>query len=116
MKIFRAKEMKVEPREGFALGFLAEINLEKRPGSVGFFLPAVPPNGKLRNHYHEEILEFMVFPKPARIRCGKETYDLEAGDMVMLPPGEVHEVLAGPEGVTPIVVKLPNNPKDTKVP
>jgi len=28
MNIYRAKEMKVEPREGFALGFLAEIVAE----------------------------------------------------------------------------------------
>jgi hypothetical protein len=35
---------------------------------------------------------------------------------VMFSPGDVHEVFAGPRGTAPLVVKLPNNPKDTKVP
>jgi quercetin dioxygenase-like cupin family protein len=116
MKIYRAKEMKVEPREGFALRFMAEIDLQSGPSSVGFFRPEIPPNGKLRNHYHEQILEFMIFPDPARLKCGSEVYNLEAGDMVMFSPGDVHEVFAGPKGTAPLVVKLPNNPKDTKVP
>lgn len=116
MKIYRAKEAKQEPRDGFSLGILAEIKLQNNPSSVGFFRPSIPPNGKLRNHYHEEIVEFMFFANPARIKCGSETFNIESGDMVLFYPGEQHEVFAGAEENIPLVVKLPNNPKDVKVP
>jgi mannose-6-phosphate isomerase-like protein (cupin superfamily) len=116
MKIYRAKEAKQEQKDGFLLGTLAELNLQNNPSSVGFFRPSIPPNGHLRNHYHEDLVEFMFFLNPARIKCGSETFDIESGDLVMFNRGDQHEVFVGPEGDIPFVIKLPNNPKDTKVP
>jgi mannose-6-phosphate isomerase-like protein (cupin superfamily) len=112
----KGKESRQEPKEGFTLAILAEMQLQASPSSIGFYTPIIPPNGKLRNHYHEGLVEFMFFMNPARIKCGDKNFNLEAGDMVVFSPGDQHEVFVGPEGNTPLVVKLPNNPKDTKVP
>ena len=116
MKVFRAKNAKEEPKEGFMLKTLAEINLNEAISSVGFFRPDVPSNGKLRNHYHQNLTEFIIFLNDAKIKFGSESYDVSEGDLVMISPGEVHEVYAGADGTMPIVIKLPNNPEDTKVP
>ena len=58
----------------------------------------------------------MFFPGQARVKCGNETLDVGPGDLVIFAPGEIHEVFAGPEGITPLVVKLPNDPSDSKLP
>ena len=116
MKIFRSKDAKQVPKEGFMLNVLAEIDLNQEISSVGFFRPEVPSNGRLRNHYHQELTEFMIFLNDAKIKFGSEIYDVSEGDLVMISPGELHEVFSGPDGTTPIVVKLPNNPEDTQVP
>ena len=116
MKIYRAQDLKTEPRERFSLGILGEVSLPKNVSTIGFFRPAVPANGRLRNHLHEEVIEFMFFLEPAQIKSGVETFDISPGDMVMISPGEPHEVLAGRSGNTPLVIKVPNNPKDVKVP
>ena len=116
MKIFRAKDSREEPKTGFMLKTLAEIDLNQPVSNVGFFRPDVPANGKLRNHYHQNLTEFMIFLNDAKMKCGSETYDVSEGDLVMISPGEAHEVFAGTDGTMPIVIKLPNNPEDTKVP
>ena len=116
MRIFRSKDTKEVPKEGFMLKILAEINLNQEISSVGFFRPEVSGNGKLRNHYHQNLTEFMIFLNDAKVKVGSEIYDVSEGDLVMISPGELHEVFSGPDGTTPIVVKLPNNPEDTLVP
>ena len=114
MKIFRAKEERVEARAWGSLGIVAEITLPNSVSTVGFFHPTTPPKGTMRFHRHEELTEFMYFLKPGKLKAGKESYDISAGDMVMLSPGDPHEILGGPEGVNLFVIKLPNNPKDVK--
>jgi mannose-6-phosphate isomerase-like protein (cupin superfamily) len=114
MKIFRLKDMKEVQKPGFILKYQAEINLKDNVSSVGFFRPDVPPNGKLRNHYHHKITEFLLFLNEAKIKAGSEIYDVFPGDLVMFPPGEWHEVLAGSDGTMPIVIKMPNDPEDTQ--
>jgi quercetin dioxygenase-like cupin family protein len=116
MKIFKLEDAKEAPKTGFILKTLAEIHLSQAVSTVGFFRPDVPPNGTLRNHYHENLTEFMIFLNPTKIKIGSKIFDLAAGDLAVIPPGEAHEVLAGPEGTMPIVIKLPNNPEDTKYP
>ena len=116
MKIYKLKDAQETPKTGFMLKTLAEVNLGQSVSSVGFFRPDVPANGTLRNHYHENLTEFMIFLNPTKIKIGSEVFDLAPGDLAVIPPGEGHEVLAGPGGTMPIVIKLPNNPKDTKYP
>lgn len=114
MKIFRATEARVEARVWGSLGTLAEITLPSSVSTVGFFHPTTPPGGTLRFHRHEEMSEFMYFLKPGKLKAGKESYDISVGDIVMLSPGDPHEISGGPEGVSLFVIKLPNKPKDVK--
>ena len=114
MKIYRAKDAKVESRDWGSLGILAEVALPEGVSSVGFFHPRTPPNGRLGNHLHKKLHEFMYFLNPGKIKVGSEVHDIAAGDIVLLAPGEAHELLAGPEGISLFVVKLPNDPKDTE--
>ena len=116
MEIFRLKDAKETPKKGFMLKTVAEINLDEKVSSVGFFRPDVPSNGSLRNHYHAELTEYMIFLNDAKIKFNSEIYDVSEGDLVVISPGEQHEVFAGPDGTMPIVVKMPNNPEDTQVP
>jgi len=114
MKIYGPKDARNEPRNGYTLGILAEVPLPKEVSSVGFFRPNIPPQGKLRNHYHEGLMEFMVFAHHSQIRMGDEIYTIFPGEIVLIFPGEPHEIIAGAEGSSPLIIKLPNNPEDIK--
>jgi mannose-6-phosphate isomerase-like protein (cupin superfamily) len=116
MKIYRPEGGRNELRPGYTLGILAEVLLQKEVSSIGFFRPNIPPQGKLRNHYHENLIEFMFFLQPSQIKIGEEIFPISPGDMVSIFPGESHEILAGPEGSSPLVIKVPNAPSDIKYP
>lgn len=112
MKIYRLKDAPTEDGKGYSLSTMAELTLPKEVSSVSFYRLNVPPDGKLVNHYHEEVLEFIFFNHTGQIKCREETYDLSPGDIAMISPGDPHEIIAGPKGISPLVVKLPNNQKD----
>ncbi len=116
MNIYRPEEGRNEPRPGYTLGKLAEVLLPKEVSSIGFFRPNIPPQGRLRNHYHEGLTEFMFFLQPSKIKIGQKIFTLSPGDMVSICPGEPHEILAGPDGSSPLVIKVPNDPSDIKYP
>lgn len=112
MKIYRFKDAPMEMGEGYSLRVMTELALNKCVASISFYRLTIPPNGKLPNHYHSEVTEFLFFQHPGRIRCGAETFDLYPGDIAAAFPGEAHEIFAGPEGISPLVIKVPNNQKD----
>ena len=114
MKIYKAKDSRYESREGYLLGILAEVALHKELSSIGFFRPRIQPQGKLRNHYHEGSIEFLIFSDDSQIKIGEAIHKISPGDIVLLYPGEPHEILAGSGGTSALVIKLPNNPKDIK--
>ncbi len=114
MNIYRAKEARLETRDWGSIRVLAEISLPYSVSSVSFSHTNTPPNGRIINHLHKELHEFLYFLNPAQIRYGTELYSMYPGDIVMVSPGDPHEVLAGSEGVSVFVIKLPNNPRDSE--
>jgi len=114
MKIYSPKDSRNEPRRGYTLAILAEVPLHKEVSSIGFFRPNIPPQGKLRSHFHEDAMEFMVFSHNSEIRIGDGIYPISPGEIVLIFPGEPHEIIAGPGGSSPLVIKLPNKPEDIK--
>ena len=113
MKIFRIDDLKSTERPWGQLGNFGEQAIPEKAKTVGFWYPRIPPNGKLKAHAHKEQLEFMYFLNPAKVKCGKETYTMSPGDVLMAEPGDFHELAAGPAGLTLFVVKMPNLPGDT---
>ena len=105
MQIYRLKDAPTEDGKGYSLSTMAELPLPKEVSSVSFYRLNVPPNGKLVNHYHEEVLEFMFFNHPGQIRCREETYDLSPWDIAMISPGDSHEIIASQKGISPLVVR-----------
>jgi len=114
MKIYSPKDSRREPRQGYTLEILAEVTLPKEVSSVGFFGPTIPPQGRWRNHYHEDCTEFMFFSQNSQIKVGETIPRISPGDIVCLSPGKDYEIIPGPEGMVPLAIKSPSNPKDMK--
>ena len=73
---------------------------------VALFRTEVPPGGGLPRHHHDHLDVFTVERGGGTFHIGEETFELTAGDSVVVPIGEVHYLVAGPEGASMVVTML----------
>src|SRR5688500_4246718 len=81
---------------------------------VGPWNSAVPASlsfgGRIgrESHVHDEMFEvYLVARGSARIRVGGEVYELHAGNIAVVEPGEVHAMLDGTDDYRHFVVQTP---------
>jgi quercetin dioxygenase-like cupin family protein len=86
---------------------LIKINIEKMIDVFGFHDIYIPKGSFSSEHYHQEFIELFYLLTPARIKINGDKYKLPAKSMVVLQPGDRHEVYADEEGVRLIALKLP---------
>lgn len=97
---------------GKALNFLAASHEEaKNPGALKkvLFGSDSLPSGKIqmvnwaklpaqksfRCHYHEDMYEiFIIMAGKAEMKVGPSTFNLEAGDALIVPPTAIHSMTA----------------------
>ena len=73
---------------------------------AALFRTEVPPGGGLPRHHHDHLDVFAVERGTATFHLGDETFELRAGDSVVVPAGEWHHLEGGAEGVTIAVAML----------
>jgi len=66
----------------------------------------VPGGGGLPAHHHDHLDVFSVERGGGTFHIGEDTFELTAGDSVVVPIGEVHYLVAGPEGASMVVTML----------
>ncbi|MFI5393609.1 MAG: cupin domain-containing protein [Myxococcota bacterium] len=66
----------------------------------------VPDGGGLPAHHHDHLDVFTVERGGGTFHIGEETFELTAGDSVVVPIGEVHYLVAGLEGASMVVTML----------
>lgn len=63
----------------------------------------VPPGGETYGHYHRTSEEIYLFTAgTGRMRLGEQEARVQAGDCVVIPPGQPHKLWA--EGSAPLVL------------
>jgi quercetin dioxygenase-like cupin family protein len=67
----------------------------------------VPPGSGLPPHRHDHLDTFAVTAGGGTFHIDDETFEVAAGDSVVVPIGARHFLEAGPEGATLMVAMLP---------
>ena len=105
MKLVRASKLKPEPRRGYLRKVLYEGAAD---GTKYVFLEAtIPPGDASEPHYHKAGEEVFLFLTPGRVVVDGNSFDVEAGDVVVVEPGEVHSVVSGGSEVRLVVLRIP---------
>jgi len=73
---------------------------------AALFTIDVPAAGGLPPHRHDHFDVFTVSAGGGTMHLGEEVTALAAGDSVVVPPGELHWLVAGPDGATIVVTML----------
>jgi len=93
MRIYRKKKTEVEDRGGYIRETIVwtTMPLQATNISMGLFRVEIPPNGVIKAHYHAADTEVFFFQK-GKCLVGTDTQkaDVEAGDVLVAYPGEVH--------------------------
>lgn len=66
----------------------------------------VPAGGALPAHHHDHLDVFAVEAGAGTLHVGGESFEVAAGDSVVVPIGAVHHLEAGERGVTIVVTML----------
>lgn len=66
----------------------------------------VPAAGGLPPHHHDHLDVFAVESGTGTVHIDDDSFDLVAGDSVVVPAGAVHHLEAGDDGVTIVVTML----------
>ena len=74
---------------------------------AALFRADVPPGGGLPPHRHDHFDVFTVTAGRCEAHVGDEVATLEPGDAVVVPPGDLHWIEAGPEGTSIVVTMHP---------
>lgn len=73
---------------------------------TALFRVDLPPASALLPHHHDHFDVFTVTAGGGEMHLGDEVSTIAAGDAVVVPPGEVHWVVAGPEGASIVVTMV----------
>jgi len=66
----------------------------------------VPAGGGLPRHHHDHLDVFVVEAGAGTFHLGEETIELAEGDSVVVPIGDWHHFVAGPDGAAIVVTML----------
>lgn len=73
---------------------------------AALFRIELPAAGALPRHHHDHLDVFAVESGTGTVHIDDESFDLVAGDSVVVPTGAVHHLEAGDDGVTIVVTML----------
>jgi len=73
---------------------------------AALFQIELPPGGGLPPHRHDHFDVFTVTTGGGAMHLGDEVSTLVAGDSVVVPPEELHWLVAGDDGATIVVTML----------
>ena len=115
MKIIRRDDIPDEDRGGYIIKRLVTTPLELNPENYGLYETVTPQGSECQMHYHAELHEIIYFVSKGKLITEKGTFEMGAGDLVVLDPGDAHGILADENEVLNFSIKLPNDPSDKVV-
>ena len=114
-KIVRSDQVPLEDRGlygGYAIRRLFTELLPKNAENIGFYETTVRPNNSVKNHYHNNSDEIFYFFTNGILKIGQETVLVQPRDIVILPRGVPHELIANDKEIKLLAIKIPNIPDD----
>ena len=96
------------PRFELGRNTVTSLAAPSRGSQEGALFKAELPEGSgLPPHRHDHFDVFTVVEGGGTVHLGDEAIEVEPGDSVVVPPGELHWLEAGPGGATIVAAMLP---------
>lgn len=86
----------------------------QKASSVNFIRVTHPPNFTEEQHYHKKSHEIFYFLDPAKYRINGRDFNVDAGDLIIFEPNDVHGGLPTPNKVDLFIIQIPKIPKEDK--
>lgn len=118
MRVYRIGDSETKGRSGYSASYVADLTLRSPMDSVGVIEVKIPKRTKTEPHAHAVLEEAFIIMNRTRMGVGSTLLELEAGDVVLASPGELHWFETyDDEDVTLIALKMPNlkNDKVTQI-
>jgi len=95
MKIIRKKEIDVKQREdGREVCYYPPIDIAKGTEQIGLISVETPKGCREDLHEHPISTEIFFHLTPGAVSVNGEIHELEAGDIIILDPGDKHKQIA----------------------
>lgn len=92
---------------GGYFGQYAKIPVHKMVDIFGFYTLTIPKGKISEEHFHEHFVEMFYFLSPARIKINNAETNIPEKTIVVLHPGDRHEIYADNHDVDFLVFKFP---------
>jgi quercetin dioxygenase-like cupin family protein len=76
-------------------------------GEAALFRIDLPAGSGLPPHRHDHFDVFTVAEGSGELHLGEDVHQIVAGDSVVIPPGDLHWMVAGPGGASIVVTMHP---------
>ena len=109
VKIFKKVDSETISKKGYTANYVADIQFMNQLDTAGFILVQIDSQKHSAPHAHVELEEIFVALSNMVMYVDSVEYRLEAGDIVLVEPNEVHsfEGLSDEPG-SMIAIKFPN--------
>jgi len=95
MKIISKSEIDVKHRDdGRTVNYYPPFNIPEGTKQIGFITCDTPKNCNEANHRHPVSHEIFYQITAGKFRVNGKIYELEAGDIVVMEPGDEHHQIA----------------------
>ena len=113
VQIFKASKRELKKRDGYHAKYVADITFREEVLSAGFVVVKIPKSSRTKPHSHQILEEVFIIMDEARMGIDESQHELEADDVVLIEPGEIHWFEASKDkDLTLIAIKLPNLKED----
>jgi len=107
MKIIRKKDIEIKNREdGRIVVYYPSFDIPDGTKQIGFITVDTPRGCKEDKHKHPVSTEIFYHLTPGKIKVNDKIHLIEAGDIVVLEPGDEHKQIADEE-IKIIALRIP---------
>ncbi len=108
MKIFRQNEIEGEKRpDGRIIKQIGDLILNQEVKDIHFLQAYHPSKFTEQQHSHEKSYEILYFLDQAKYVVNEGIYNINAGDIVVLEPGDKHGALESDNEANILVIRVP---------
>lgn len=117
VQIYRVADTETVGRAGYTARYIADLTFQRPLDTCGVILVDIIENGRSSPHAHEKLEEVFIAITDINMYVNETCYNLKAGDVVIVSPGETHsfEITSDKPGRI-IALKFPNIKDDKLVP
>ena len=113
MKLIRVAKVDADKRpDGREVRQLGHLKIDMFVDSIALLHGHLPARFEERQHRHDRLYELFYFLQDGRCVINGDTYDVAAGDIVVLEPGDEHGVVSTDHAIDLLILQIPHVPDD----